>query len=261
MTVGPYETLIVDLSDDLLTVTLNRPDTLNAFTAVMKHELTSLFQDIQKGDLACRALLLTANGRGFCAGADLTEVDERGLDDLLIKTYHPMLETLSALDIPIIAAVNGVAAGAGLSFALHADFILASQSARFLMAFARIGLGPDAGASYLLPRLIGDQRARRMFMLGEQISAEDAETWGLVHACVPDDQLSDTARNFALQLAKGPTKSYAVIRQLMRQSHNQDYSTQLALEAKLQGELGATKDFIEGTTAFLEKRKAVFTGK
>ncbi len=255
-----YTSLIVDLSDDLLTITLNRPDTLNAFTSDMKRELTDIFGQVKNGDIACRAILLAAAGRGFCAGADLTERDERGLDQLLIETYHPMLETLSALDVPIVAVVNGVAAGAGLSYALHADFIIASETASFLMAFARIGLGPDAGASYLLPRLIGDQRARRMFMLGEQISAQMAENWGLVHTCVPDDVLQDTARDFALKLANGPTRSYAAIRQLMRRCHNQNYSEQLSLEARLQGDLGRTKDFVEGAMAFIEKRPAHFKG-
>lgn len=257
-----YETLTFELCEGLAVLTLNQPDSLNAFSAKMKEELLAVFTDLSSETSTARALIITGSGRGFCAGADLTETGSKAsLEVLLNETYHPFLRALRGLEIPVITAVNGVAAGAGLSLALHGDLIVASDKASFLMAFVRIGLVPDAGGSFLLPRLIGEARARRMMMLGEQIDAQTAYDWGMVTHLVPADSLMETATKLGIQFATGPTRSLAGIRTLLQSSSDNSYEEQLSLEAKVQGTLGASADFKEGATAFLEKRKAVFTGK
>lgn len=257
----PYTDIILEIDDGLAIVTLNKPDSLNSFSGQMKKELLDVFTKISNGTIEARALLITGAGRAFCAGADLSETEPGSdLEVLLNETYHPFLETLRALDIPVVTAVNGVAAGAGLSFALHGDIIVSSEKASFLMAFVRIGLSPDAGATFLMPRLIGEARTRRMVMLGEQIDAKTAHEWGMTTHLVSEEELMTTAKDIAMKLAKGPTKALSGMRKLMAATSDNSYSEQLALEAKVQGTLGRSEDVVEGISAFIEKRPAVFKG-
>ena len=261
-----FETIRLTVENNLATIVLNRPDRMNAMSAQMKVDLRDSFRALAKGSIAARALLITGAGRAFCAGADLLESAQKnagGMGDAgsnLMDDYHPMFLELADLDMPVITAVNGAAAGAGMSLAISADFILAGKSGYFLQAFVNLGLAPDAGSSFLLPRLIGPQRARRMMMLGERIPAQTAFDWGMVYEVCEDDALLETATVFATKLANGPTQAYAGIRGLMRQSYDNSYASQLQEEAFLQRKLSATKDATEGVTAFVQKRPADFKG-
>jgi 2-(1,2-epoxy-1,2-dihydrophenyl)acetyl-CoA isomerase len=239
----PYETILLDISDRVACITLNRPEKLNAFTARMHEELHEALKQVHAGD-AVRALLITGNGRGFCAGQDL---NERAMSDgaakvelgsALEKSYNPLVRGLRELSLPVICAVNGVAAGAGCNFALAADIVIAARSASFIEVFSRIGLIPDAGGTYALPRLIGAARAMALSMLAEPVSAEQAVNWGLIWKCVDDDKLMSEARELAQRLAAGPTRAYALIKQALNASPANTLEQQLALEAKLQREAG-----------------------
>lgn len=255
-----YETLTVKWGP-LTTITLNRPERLNAISEAMTQDLYDVVQQVAVGKQETRALLLTGAGRGFCAGADLNARDE--LTDsgrALTKFYNPLMLELAALPVPVISAVNGIAAGAGCSLALSADFVLAGRSSAFLQAFINIGLIPDAGSSYWLPRMIGPARARRFMMLGEQLPAETAYDWGMIHAVVDDDTLLEEAEALADKLAQGPTRAYRAIREMVRASYDNSFDAQLQLEAAKQREMSQTSDAAEGISAFLEKRPANFTG-
>jgi 2-(1,2-epoxy-1,2-dihydrophenyl)acetyl-CoA isomerase len=224
-----------------------------------------------------RALLLTGAGRGFCAGQDLTEsVMKRspspgtgegrgeGTGDVgatLEEDYHPLVLGLRALPLPVICAVNGVAAGAGCNVVLACDLVLAARSASFIEAFSRIALIPDAGGTYFLPRLVGQARAIGMAITADKVGAERAEQWGLIWKCYDDEELMPQARALAAQLADGPTRAYALIKQALYASSSNSIEQQLTLEAALQREAGKTSDFAEGVTAFLEKRTARFSGR
>jgi 2-(1,2-epoxy-1,2-dihydrophenyl)acetyl-CoA isomerase len=214
-----------------------------------------------------RALLITGAGRGFCAGQDLSERVMSGeaadfdVGGTLEENYNPLVLGLRALPIPVVCAVNGVAAGAGANFALAADIIIAARSAKFIEAFSRIGLIPDAGGTYFLPRLVGLSRAMGLAMLAEPLSAEQAEACGLIWKCIDDEQFAAEALKLARTLAAGPTKAYALIKQALYASANNSIEQQLALEAKLQREAGRSADFKEGVKAFLEKRPAKFAGR
>ena len=263
-----YTTIKLAVADGIAEVTLNRPDALNALTLEMLHELRDVARQIVHKQLDARALLITGEGRGFCSGADLRAhmakanngpvAADNGAN--LIDNYHPLFLELSHLDVPVITAVNGIAAGAGMSLAITADFVCAGKSAAFLQAFINIGLIPDAGSTWLLPRLIGPARARQMMMLGEKIPAETALDWGLVHSVYEDDVLLSEARKLAKKLASGPTLAHASIRQLMRTSFDQSYPDQMHSEALNQRKLSTTQDAGEGVLAFLQKRPANFTG-
>jgi 2-(1,2-epoxy-1,2-dihydrophenyl)acetyl-CoA isomerase len=213
-----------------------------------------------------RALLITGSGRGFCAGQDL---NERAMSDgaqvelgsALEKSYNPMVRGLRDLHMPVLCAVNGVAAGAGCNFALAADIVIAARSASFIEVFSRIGLIPDAGGTYVLPRLVGAARAMALSLLAEPVSAEQAASWGLIWKCVDDDKLMSDARELAQRLATGPTRAYALIKQALNASPANTLEQQLALEAKLQREAGRTEDFREGVQAFLEKRSPRYQGR
>jgi len=255
-----YTTITVD-AGQTTTITLNRPDRLNALTVEMLEELHDALQKIATGDIAARALLITGAGRGFCAGADLVSSGRRETGMMLMRQYHPVALELSNLNIPVVSAINGVAAGAGMSLALNADFVIAGSSASFLQAFVNIGLVPDMGSSYWLPRLIGPQRARQMMMLGEQIPADQAADWGLVYKTVADDALMAEAVALATKLSEGPTQSYGGIRALMRGTYSNSYETQLQLEAMTQRRCQTTEDSVEGVAAFVEKRAAKFKGR
>ena len=256
-----FETIEYAITDGVVTVTLNRPDNLNSMNALMRRELQAAFLQAPEDG---RALILTGAGRGFCAGQDLGDVtsfDELDLERTLRDEYDPILKALRDSPIPTIAAINGPAAGAGANLALGADIVIAARSASFLEAFARIGLIPDAGGTYLLPRLVGRARAMGLSLLAEPLSADKAAEWGLIWEAVEDDQLMQRASGIATRLANGPTKAYRLIKQAMEASIGNDFETQTALEAKLQGQAGRSRDFKEGVMAFLEKRKPSFEGR
>jgi 2-(1,2-epoxy-1,2-dihydrophenyl)acetyl-CoA isomerase len=227
----------------------------------MNHELARA-----RDDEDVRCVLLTGTGRGFCAGADLADPDRETGENAdsgaaLDKFFNPVIRTMRAVPKPIVAAVNGVAAGVGMSFAMAADIAIAAKSASFLQAFARIGLLPDGGSTWFLPRLIGEQRARAMAMLAPQISADQAKQWGLIWDVVEDAALMPTATELARRLADGPTQSLARIKEAMNRATGNTLSQQLDVERDFQRELGRSEDFKEGVAAFLAKRPANFTGR
>ena len=259
-----YETILCDHRGDYTVITLNRPERMNAFTVPMHKELRdALDKAVEAG---ARAILLTGAGRGFCAGQDLQErepPDPNNRPDLrqfLHQWYNPLVKYLREMRIPVVAAVNGVAAGAGMGIALAADIVIAARSATFLQAFARVGLVPDAGSSFHLPRLVGLAKARGMAMLAEPIPAEQAEAWGLIWKCVDDGDLMAEAEAVAGKLATMPTVALGLMKQAFNASLQNDLATQMDMERDLQFICGHTDDYLEGVTAFLEKRKPVFKG-
>lgn len=246
----------------VLTLTLNRPAVLNAITDELLDVLTSALNSAASDD-SIRAVVLTGAGRAFCSGQDLKVRTSEGSIDVskhLREHYVPALQAMRGLEKPVIAAVNGVAAGAGFSLALAADLRIAAASATFVQAFVRIGLIPDAGSTYFLPRLVGPARAAELGMLGESVDAERAYAIGLVNRVVPDDQLAEAVAELAARLARGP-RSVGLIKRALNRSLSNDLDSQLRVEEELQGEATTTSDFVEGVTAFLQKRAAEFTGK
>lgn len=261
-----FETIKFDYVGGVATIILNRPERLNSFTEQMHLELKEVLFVLQSR-LDLRGVIISGEGRGFCAGQDLSERavlpegQVRDLSEGLEKNYKPLILAIRALPVPVVCFVNGVAAGAGLSLVLACDIIIAAKSASFLQAFVRIGLAPDAGSTYFLPRLIGTQRAMAMSMLGEVISAEQAEQWGLVWRLVEDAELTNEMQLMRERLQSGATCSYAAIKDLIYNSGTVELEEQLTREALAQRELGYTEDYREGTQAFLEKRKARFKGR
>ena len=258
------DTILVTTDGPLRMVTLNRPDKLNAFNEEM-HRAFRAALEAARNDDDCRAVLLTGAGRGFCAGQDLGDRDPAkgeapDLGETLRHFYNPHIRLIREMPKPVIAAVNGAAAGAGANIALACDIVLAARSAKFLQAFARIGLIPDAGGSWSLTRLIGPARARALAMLAEPLPAETAAEWGLIWKAVDDDLLMAEARDMAGRLANGPTTGLALTKQAILAAATNDLEAQLDLEAELQARAGATDDYREGVTAFLEKRPPRFTG-
>ncbi len=258
-----YQTIIFEIADAVATLALNRPDKLNAFTGEMHEELRDALAATREG--GARVLVITGTGRAFCAGADLGAVDldsdeARDVGAALERYYNPLILSLTELPIPVIAAVNGVAAGAGANFALAADLVFAARSASFIQAFVKIGLVPDAGGTFFLPRLIGPQRAMALAVTGDRIDAETAAAWGMIYKCVDDDALIDEVTAFARHLATQPTRTIGIIKRLMKASATNDLAAQLALERDAQREAGEGNDYREGVQAFLEKRAARFTG-
>jgi len=258
-----FTTITLSIAGDVATLTLNRPDRLNSFNEAMHEDLRGAIAEAKAG---ARALLITGAGRGFCAGQDLTDRvgQQSGMIDAgssLERNYNPLVKSLRDLEMPVIAAVNGAAAGAGASLALACDVVLAARSAYFLQAFCHIGLIPDAGGTYALPRLVGRARAMGLALLGDRLPAEQAERWGLIWKCVDDDQLMPEAAALAKRLAAGPTKGLALIKQAIRAGVQNSLDEQLALEAKLQAIANKTEDFREGVAAFVEKRTARFKGR
>jgi 2-(1,2-epoxy-1,2-dihydrophenyl)acetyl-CoA isomerase len=255
--------VLVSTADGVMTITLNRPEKLNAFVTEMHGLLREAITQAER-DASIRALLVTGAGRGFCAGQDLSERDmndpKLDLGGGLEANYNPFIRRMRALPKPVLAAVNGVAAGAGANFALACDLVIAARSASFLQAFSKIALVPDCGGTYWLPRLAGMQRAMGMALLAERVSAEDAERWGLVWKVVDDAKLMDEATRLARTLATGPTHTYGMIKKALYASPGNTLEQQLDLERDFQREVGRHGDYREGVTAFLEKRKPAFTG-
>ena len=255
-----YDTIFYDLADGVATITLNRPEVMNGLNAQMRAEILAAVR--QAGGEA-RALVLTGAGRGFCSGQDLGDRAGKSINlELTLRDeYEPMLRAIYDCPIPTLAAVNGPAAGAGANLALAADIVIAAESAFFLQAFARIGLIPDAGGTYWMPRQMGFAKAMGAALLADKITARQADDWGLIWAAIPDAEFEDHIAARARQLATGPTQAYARIKQALRGTYDNDLAAQLDLEAKLQGEAGQTRDFAEGVTAFLEKRPARYEGR
>lgn len=243
------------------TITLNRPAVLNALNRDLMLELRQCFERA-RDDANVRAIVLTGAGRGFASGADLAGSGPRMDSGTTLRTlYHPVIMMMREMPKPIIAAVNGVAAGAGMSLVMACDIILAGQSASFLQAFSRIGLIPDAGATWFLPRLVGDMRARALAILADQVPADEAHRLGLVWKVFPDEQLMAEADKMATKLSTMPTRAYGMIKQTLNATHANSLPNQLELEALLQTEAGRTEDFVEGVAAFREKRPAKFKGR
>ncbi|MBI3197800.1 MAG: 2-(1,2-epoxy-1,2-dihydrophenyl)acetyl-CoA isomerase [Rhodospirillales bacterium] len=260
-----YNTILLARDNGLATLTFNAPDRLNAVSRKMIAEIKTCWEELA-ADTSVRAVLITGAGRGFCAGADLADPDREASATAdsgaaLDKYFNPVIRLMRSIPKPIVAAVNGVAAGVGMSFALASDIAIAAKSASFLQAFARIGLLPDGGSTWFLPRLVGDQRARALAMLAPQISADKAKEWGLIWDVVDDSALMATATEVARKLADGPTLALARIKGALDRSSANDLSAQLDLERDFQRELGRSDDFREGVAAFLAKRKPDFKGK
>jgi 2-(1,2-epoxy-1,2-dihydrophenyl)acetyl-CoA isomerase len=257
------DSILIERHADWHKIVLNRPDKLNAVNEAMLTALVAALDDAA-ADRSCRAVLLTGAGRGFCAGQELGPSvlpGPNGPPDLgtLAHTYHHRaVRTLRGLPIPVVAAVNGVAAGAGAGFAMACDIVLAGRSASFMQAFVRIGLVPDSGSSYFLPRLVGEARARAVAMLGIPVTADQAEAWGMIWRTVDDEALMAEAEKLVGQLAAGPSGALAGMKRLFGASLDNDLDTQLDLERDAQAEAGRTADFEEGVNAFLAKRRAAF---
>lgn len=258
----------LEFKDTVAVLTLNDPDALNAVSIAMLEDLSDALDQIENPDNGVRCMILTGEGRGFCAGANLSggisnEEDgaERDAGDVLEKYYHPLLKRLRDLPVPFLTAVNGVAAGVGMSFAMMGDLVLAARSSYFMQAFRRIGLVPDGGSTYLLPRLVGMARAKELSILAEKLPAEQALEWGLINRVYDDDALMSEAFKLAEELANGPTVTLKLIRNLYWQSPLNTYDQQLDLERESQKISGRTEDFGEGVKAFFEKRPAQFKGK
>ncbi len=264
-----YEFIRYEVSEGILTLTLNRPDCLNSFNDEMSFELQKALKEAEK-DKAVRCILLTGAGRGFCAGQDLRSRSvsvENGngaqphLGESIRKRYSPIVSKIRNMEKPVIAMINGVAAGAGASIAFACDMRIAASSAKFIQAFVKVGLIPDSGACWLLPRLAGFGRAFELALTGDAITSEMAHQWGLVNQVVSEEALQDTARQLALKLAQGPTKAIGLIKRAMNKAMTVDFDDYLAYEADLQEIAGRSEDYREGVSAFLEKRTAQFTGK
>jgi 2-(1,2-epoxy-1,2-dihydrophenyl)acetyl-CoA isomerase len=255
--------LLESLEAGVLTLTLNRPERMNALNIPLPEALQRAVQRAAADD-DCRVVMLTGAGKGFCAGADLSEramalgEGRPDLGESLDKRFNPLIRAMRSLPKPIVCAVNGAAAGAGANLALACDIVLAAKSAKFLQAFARIGLVPDVGGTWILPRLVGDARARALMMLADPVGAEEAAAWGMIYRAVDDDQLMGQAREIAGRLAAGPTRAYGLMKRAFAASFVNSLDAQLDLERDLQREAGGTDDFVEGVRAFLEKRQANF---
>jgi len=252
------------IENNIAYITLNRPEVFNSFNREMALRLQNVFDDCETND-EIRAIVLTGNGKAFCAGQDLKEVTSPelnpGFKKILEEHYNPIISRIRTIEKPIIAAVNGVAAGAGANIALACDVVVASEQTSFIQAFSLIGLIPDSGGTFFLPRLIGFQKASALMMLGDKISAEEAEKMGMIYKCVPKEDFESTVQQLAIKLANMPTRALALIKKSLNQSMTNDLESQLALESKYQIEAARTEDYAEGVAAFIEKRKPNFKGK
>jgi 2-(1,2-epoxy-1,2-dihydrophenyl)acetyl-CoA isomerase len=260
-----YENILFSIDGGIARLTLNRPDRLNSFNDAMHAEVRDALARV-KDDAMARVMLLTGAGRGFCAGQDLSDravapgeapVD---LGESIERNYKPLILGLRALPLPVVCAVNGVAAGAGANIALACDIVIAAKSASFIQAFAKIGLIPDSGGTYFLPRLVGTARAMGLALLGDKLSAQQAAEWGLIWKCVEDAELAPTVDALLAQLAQAPTKALVAARRALHASAHATLEAQLDLERDLQRELGFSADYREGVAAFIAKRPPRFTG-
>jgi 2-(1,2-epoxy-1,2-dihydrophenyl)acetyl-CoA isomerase len=256
-----YKTITCDVTDHVGVITLNRPDKMNALTSQMRAELPDAVRHAERD--GARVIVLTGAGNAFCSGQDLGDAKVSGLDleRGLRDEYNPMLKAIYDCPVPTIAAVNGPAAGAGANLALAADVVIAAESAYFLQAFTRIGLIPDAGGTYWLPRQMGAAKAMGAALFAEKITARQADDWGMIWEAVPDADFDAHWRGRAAHLAGGPTRAYQLTKRAIRGSWDNSLDAQLTAEAKLQGKAGKSRDFMEGVVAFLEKRKAHFEGR
>jgi 2-(1,2-epoxy-1,2-dihydrophenyl)acetyl-CoA isomerase len=261
-----YECISFGQSGGIARLTLNRPERLNSFNVQMHEEVQQALREIREAG-ASRVLILSGAGRGFCAGQDLSDraVAPAGqavdLGESIERRYKPLVRALRALPMPVIGAVNGVAAGAGANLALACDLVIAARSASFIQSFAKIGLVPDSGGTWFLPRLVGHARAIGLAMLGDKLSAEQAAQWGLIWRCVDDADFARVVDELAQQLAAAPTRGLARIKQAIYSSEQHTLEEQLDVERDFQRELGQSSDYAEGVAAFLEKRAARFSGR
>ena len=256
-----YQTLTYSLDEGVATITLNRPDKMNALTTQMRAEIAYAVTEAGK---RARVVVITGAGRAFCSGQDLGDranASNLDMERTLRDEYAPMLRAIVDCPVPTIAAVNGAAAGAGATLALAADVVIASESAYFLQAFTRIGLIPDAGGTYVLPRTIGTAKAMGAALFADKITARQADDWGMIWEAVADDAFDAHWKARAAHLANGPTSAYAAVKKVIRGSWDQGFEDQLSLEAKAQGKCGKSRDFQEGVLAFIEKRPARFEGR
>lgn len=244
-------------------ITFNRPDKYNSFNREMALAFQTHLDDCATDDTV-RCIYVTGSGKGFCAGQDLAETpDPNNVDfeKIVSEHYNPIINRLRNIEKPIVAAVNGVAAGAGANIALACDIVVATQSASFIQAFSKIGLIPDSAGTFFLPRYIGMQRAAALMMLGDKVTAEEAVAMGMIYKAFADDSFESSAKQMAQTLASMPTKGIGLTKRLLNQSYNNNLDEQVALEMRVQVEAGKTEDFVEGVNAFMEKRKPVFKGK
>lgn len=260
---APEKTLLVETQDGVATLTLNRPDKLNAMNRELSGELVSALRRLEKDD-AVRAILLTGSGRAFCAGQDLAEAIPKGTENpdlgaIVKAVYTPVIRGIRSIEKPVVAAVNGIAAGAGAQLALLCDIVVASPAASFVWSFTKIGVIPDTGGTFLLPRMVGLQRAAALTMLHDKVTAEQAREWGLVYKVA--DPVVDAAREIAGRLAQLPTRALGLTKRGFNQSLGLDLERAMAFEEDLQREAGLSGDYKEGVKAFLEKRQPVYTGK
>jgi 2-(1,2-epoxy-1,2-dihydrophenyl)acetyl-CoA isomerase len=256
--------ILLKIENKIAFITLNRPEVFNSFNREMALSLQNILDDCESND-EVRAIVLTGGGKAFCAGQDLKEVTSPdlnpGFKKILEEHYNPIILRIRQIEKPIIAAVNGVAAGAGANIALACDIVVANQKAHFIQAFSLIGLIPDSAGTFFLPRLIGFQKAQALAMLGDKIGAEDAEKMGMIYKVIPFENFEEEINQLASKLANMPTKALGMIKELFNKSMTNTLEDQLALESKLQIEAAGTEDYAEGVAAFIEKRKPNFKGK